>query len=297
MDAGNWLGLLKWSLAQTNDGTVPSEITPMTEEDKKWLEQVMREAVKDEPKRMNEIMNEFVKMLEDGLTHDQSEQVLELLDELRFMVEQVDMAQVFAKFGGFQCLLGLVECVSISDEARALSASTLAALTQNNLTVQEIALNMGMLDRLAKVYVTSESAILCNKVLYALSCSVRNHQAAEEYFMLHFADKVLPKAISGLESPAALSENPAAEGLVSRALFLTDALITSDFSSPARVSKLQSLVLPLARVGLEYESIALRETTENMFLSLNKVTQQAQEQGTQTTCSDSAPAAPTMMLK
>ena len=47
MDAGSWLGLLKWSLAQTSDGTVPSQVTPMSEEDKKWLEQVMREAVRD----------------------------------------------------------------------------------------------------------------------------------------------------------------------------------------------------------------------------------------------------------
>ena len=167
--------LLKWSLAQSSDGTLPTEVTPMSEEDKKWLEQVMREAVKDEPKRMNEIMGEFVKMLDAGLTEDQSDVVLDLLDELRFIVEQVDMAQIFAKFGGFQCLLGLVECENITSEARALAASTLAALTQNNLVVQDIALNSGMLDRLGKVYVQSESPIVCNKVrsfefLFVLSC-------------------------------------------------------------------------------------------------------------------------------
>jgi hypothetical protein len=244
---------------------------------------------------MNEIMGEFVKMLEAGLTMDKSDTVLDLLDELRFMVEQVDMAQVFAKFGGFQCLLGLVECENISDEARALAASTLAALTQNNITVQEIALNNGMLDRLAKVYIQSTSAIVCNKVspifshnkrferppnpvlstllcsqvLYALSCSVRNHQAAEEYFMLHFAEPILPKAISGLNALSTLADAPGAEALVSRALFLCNALIISDFTSPARITKLKSLLLPLCLKGLESESLDLRETTENLMAAIN----------------------------
>jgi len=277
MDSGNWLALLKWSLAQSSDGTLPTEVTPMSEEDKKWLEQVMREAVKDEPKRMNEIMGEFVKMLDAGLTEDQSDVVLDLLDELRFIVEQVDMAQIFAKFGGFQCLLGLVECENITSEARALAASTLAALTQNNLVVQDIALNSGMLDRLGKVYVQSESPIVCNKVLYALSCSVRNHQAGEEYFMLHFAEAVLPKAISGLNDVRALQENTAAMGLVSRALFLCHALVISDFATSARIEKIQSLLLPLAQKGLESESIDLRETTENLLAALTTHRPQLQQ--------------------
>lgn len=101
-----------------------------------------------------------------------------------------------------------------------------------------------------------------------MSCSIRNHQAAEEYFMLHFVEKVIPKAISGLASLAALSENPAAEGLVSRALFLCNALVISDYSSPARVDKIKSLVLPLCLTGLESESVDLKETTQNLVAAL-----------------------------
>ncbi len=29
---GNWLGILKWSIAQGGDGTAPSEFRPMSEE-------------------------------------------------------------------------------------------------------------------------------------------------------------------------------------------------------------------------------------------------------------------------
>lgn len=136
----------------------------MSEDDKKWLEQVMKETIKDEPKRMNEIMKEFVQMLDDGLTEDKSDTVLHLLDELRSIVEQVDMAQVFVKFGGFQCLLGLLDSETISTEARSLAASTIATLTQNHLEAQEKALKDGILDRLAKVFIQSESPNLCNKV-------------------------------------------------------------------------------------------------------------------------------------
>jgi hypothetical protein len=286
MEYGNWLGILKWSLTQS-DGTAPTTATPMSEDDKKWLEQVMRETIKDEPKRMNEIMCEFVKMLDEGLTADKSDTVVDLLEELRSIVEQVDMAQVFAKFGGFECLMKLVECSNISAEARALSASTLAALTQNNLTVQEVALNDGLLDRLAIVYVQSESTSVCNRVcnpvsrgessflivfllqvLFALSCSIRNHQSAEEYFMHHLAAKILPKAISGLSSPSTLAETPGAEALANRALFLSSALATSDYSSAGRVEQLRALLLPLAEKGLESESIELRETTECLLTSL-----------------------------
>lgn len=267
--AGNWLGLLKWSLAQTSDGTVPTEITPMSEEDKKWLEQVMRECVKDEPKRMNEIMGIFVTMLEEGLTEDRSEEIIELLDELQFMVEQVDMAGVFAKFGGFQCLLGLVESANISAEARGMAASTLASLTQNNLEVQDIVFTSGMLDRLAKVYLQSESVLLCNKVLYGISCSIRNHAAAEEYFVLHFAEATLPKAISAA-AKADESTASAAEALTSRALFLSNALVMSDHSNAARVEKISALLLPTVLEYVNHDSINLRETTENLLTTLQK---------------------------
>lgn len=267
--AGNWLALLKWSLAQTSDGTVPTEATPMSEEDKKWLEQVMRECVKDEPKRMNEIMGIFVKMLEEGLTEDKSEEIIELLDELQFMVEQVDMAGVFAKFGGFQCLLGLVEGEAITAEARGMAASTLASLTQNNLEVQDIVFTSGMLDRLAKVYLKSESVLVCNKVLYAISCSIRNHAAAEEYFVLHFAEATLPKAISAA-AKADASTASGAEALTSRALFLSNALVMSDHTNPARVEKLSALLLPACLEYLNHDSINLRETTENLLTTLQK---------------------------
>jgi hypothetical protein len=137
------------------------------------------------------------------------------------------------------------------------------------MVVQDIVFTSGMLDRLAKVYVKSESVLLCNKTLYAISCSIRNHAAAEEYFMLHFADVILPKAITALS--IANADNAAgAEALTSRALFLCNALVMSDSTSPPRVEKLSALLLPTCLQYLTHESIALRETTENLVASLKK---------------------------
>ena len=101
--------------------------------------------------------------------------------------------------------------------------------------------------------------------------------------MLHFAEAVLPKAISGLNDVRALQENTAAMGLVSRALFLCHALVISDFATSARIEKIQSLLLPLAQKGLESESIDLRETTENLLAALATHRPQLQQQGEEKT--------------
>lgn len=47
----NWTPFLQWSLAQ-HDGTRPTDIKPMSEEDKEWLSKVMDSLVVDEAKRM-----------------------------------------------------------------------------------------------------------------------------------------------------------------------------------------------------------------------------------------------------
>jgi len=56
---GNWLGLLRWSLKQS-DGTVPSEVKPMSEEDKAFLQRVFDDMTVDETKRMAELVNGVV---------------------------------------------------------------------------------------------------------------------------------------------------------------------------------------------------------------------------------------------
>ena len=146
----NWLGLLKWSLAHS-DGTAPSQFSVMGEEDKMWLEQVMKECVKDEPARMNEIMLEIMNRL-DSHTCSESDHLENILDELRDIVEHIDMARVFVKFGGLQCLLGLLQTEeSIGEEIRCLAAGIIGTLAQNNIIVQEEMHAAGIVDKLCNL--------------------------------------------------------------------------------------------------------------------------------------------------
>jgi len=58
-----WLGLLKWTLSHS-DGTSPSSEMKMSEEDRKFLETVMKEGIIDENDRMKEILKRVTNQIE-----------------------------------------------------------------------------------------------------------------------------------------------------------------------------------------------------------------------------------------
>ena len=244
----NWLGLLKWSLAHT-DGTGPSDAKAMSDEDKAFLTKVMEEGIKNEPQRMREIMLNIAVFLEEEIEEskspsegfsalsreEQSEKLIDELEELQDIVEQIDMAQVFAcKMDGLGCILDLVEdrkgaLVGSDIEVRIGACSVLGTLSQNNPQVQEVMYSRGHIGRLQSLVIrlltlpatpTSSGPAIANdgtadvdrlgftlgvgvsppgegeggihsvanradvyrlasKVLYATSCGVRSHQAAE----------------------------------------------------------------------------------------------------------------------
>ena len=69
----------------------------MGDEDRKWLEAVMKDNVKDEPARMNQIMAEIVTMLDSNSCCENEERIEMILEELRDITEQIDMAQIFVR--------------------------------------------------------------------------------------------------------------------------------------------------------------------------------------------------------
>lgn len=107
---GIWLGLLKWSLGQ-GDGTLPSEAHEMSAEDRQFLENVMKECVVDEPQRMQDIMKRFVELLNanEAANEENVDEIVDKLQELKDIAGQIDMAQIFVKYGGIECLLKLLE--------------------------------------------------------------------------------------------------------------------------------------------------------------------------------------------
>ena len=170
---GAWLGLLKWSLAYT-DGTRPSsETMQMSEEDKKFLEMVMKEGIIDEGERMKTILNDLTRSLDRmvrgaaaaGSTNSSEEEektdtpelteddMVGLLEELRDIVEQIDYAKAFAALGGVPFLVG---CASergvVPKSVRSSCIAVLATLAQNNPHVQDIVLKSGALQTLADLF-------------------------------------------------------------------------------------------------------------------------------------------------
>ena len=67
-----------------------------------------------------------------------------------------------------------------------------------------------------------------------MSCVIRNHASAEELFFQQAATAVFGKALQSGYSP-----------LVSRVLFLSSALITSDYASKARIAGIIDSTLPI----------------------------------------------------
>ena len=93
----NWLGLLQWSLAHSDGTSSSSQVQRMGDEDRKWLEAVMKDNVKDEPARMNQIMADVIGMLDSSTCSENEDRIVYMLEELRDITEQIDMAQIFVR--------------------------------------------------------------------------------------------------------------------------------------------------------------------------------------------------------
>jgi hypothetical protein len=211
-----WLNLLKWSLSQS-DGTSPSEATPMTEQDRKWLAEVMRESVKDDASRLLEIYKSFLVAIENGFKDVQPTDLLSLIEELRDITEQIDMAQIFVKYGGINALVHFIQSESIPIIVRSNAASAIGTLAQNNLKVQEEFLSNNYINKLVQLCLNVQSFELSSKILLALSCIVRGYQSTENIFCQQYVSVLIPFALHSADT-----------NMIRRILFLSLALISSN---------------------------------------------------------------------
>merc|ERR550514_1715407 len=150
-----WTGLLKWSLTQ-NDGTAPSPAGPMSDEDKEFLRRAVEEGVKDEAKRMAEILGEVAPpagVVERAGEGPAEAEQCDLLEELQDIVEQSELAVHLARLGGLDTLLALLDAAAAAPRparVRAHAAAVIATAAQNNPEVQQRALAAGALAPLAR---------------------------------------------------------------------------------------------------------------------------------------------------
>jgi len=274
-DPWAWLGLLKWSLSYV-DGTAPtSGVTQMSDEDRAFLEKVMKEGIIDEGDRMKEILEQvtavFTKWKEgkdggiphdgDGNDNEDVQRVDDLLEEVRDIVEQIDYARAFCSMKGLAFLLGSVQLQSGSDEqstsslqqlpesTRCLLLGILATLASNNPPVQDELLRDGALGILTQVYYQNSarndgSSSGSNSNSNNNKIRTRTVQALSAAVRSHAAaeevfcqlDTSLPLIESGL------SPTGASPALRKRSLFFLKALLTSDTAPPDRIRKFANCI-------------------------------------------------------
>ena len=246
-DPWKWLGLLKWSLEYVDGTSDSSDISPMSEEDKKFLETVMREGIVDEGKRMKSILDDLAKAMEYyqskslGTSKQEnppiSEAALEdLLQELRDIVEQIDYARAFCSLKGIEFLIGCVtQGTAVPESIQTMCMGILATLCQNNPPVQKELLEMGAIKTLSDVFfLDTTSQNLKARTMQAISSMVRNHQLAETVFCnLDQAESLI---MAGLD-PVTASQN-----LKTRTIFFLRALITSDTATSDRIRGFASAI-------------------------------------------------------
>lgn len=275
-----WLGLLKWSLAYS-DGTKPSGDTkPMNKEDKEFLEKVMREGIVDEGERMKSILADLTTSLEALLGGDSSaptatageegeektkelgeEDMLELLQELRDIVEQIDYARAFMALGGIPFLLGCATHDS-ADGRPAMPASlrkgalgVLSTMCQNNPSVQLSLLEHGHLPQLLQLFLdhtpgadgSGGDDAVREKALQAVSASVRGHATAEHVFCQNDQGTAALQLGLGMTMRVPKPSAP----LRTRALFFLRALLLADDAGADRYARFGDAVSFVCTHGVD----------------------------------------------
>lgn len=263
-----WLGLLKWSLSYS-DGTQNVETSPMSPEDKAFLEAVMKEGIIDEGERMKTILKEVTETMEkwkqNPATEEESDTIEDLLQELRDIVEQIDYARAFAAMKGLVFLLGCAqERDTMPRLTRLMCLGIVATMCQNNPPVQKELLEMGAIKTLSELYFAEESGDSSGnmraKIIQAISALVRGHELAEQVFGQLEQSTDLVNAGLGVGSttlpPLVLRK---------RTMFFLSAFLTSDASDRSRV---QRFTPALVWVMVNFTDAETEEDVELRELSL-----------------------------
>lgn len=259
-----WLGLLKWSLAYS-DGTRPSDekFNPMSKEDIEFLENVMKDGIIDEGERMKEILRNLTDSLEGMLTETTNQEekrkeplseddMLDLFQELRDIVEQIDYARAFMAMGGIKFLLGCATTeANVPKSIRKSALSVMATMCQNNPPVQLNLLEEGHMPQLIQLFLdytpTADNGnvgddSIREKVVQALSASIRGHNMAEHIFCKNEQGKLMLRLGLGIEAAIDKSQAMPSAQLRKRSLFLLRAVLTADETTSEQITQYKSLI-------------------------------------------------------
>ena len=303
----------------------------MSKEDVAFLEKVMSEGIIDEGQRMKSILADLtdtfeVMLLSGGSVSSSSsslllgegnvsvdvgggeckqeekrkeleeEDVIELLQELRDIVEQIDYARAFMAMGGLPFLLGIATHhaddeksstagnTTIPKSIRQGALGVLSTMSQNNPPVQLSLLEQGHIPQLVQLfydYTPGDVSIhnggdtgddsMREKIVQALSASIREHSMAEHIFCMNEQAREMMKLGLGMQQNN--TPKPSVQ-LRKRSLFFIRALLTSDNATHERHSNFQDVISFICTHGIndEWEDNAeIREMSLSMLTRLLKL--------------------------
>lgn len=191
-------GLLKFCVenTKTEDAPQSSNFTEMSPERREWLVQALDDMSVNPVERMQtciKTVREFVERVEPDVSEESLDEATRSLEELQEWCEQIDFAIDFHKIGGFS-LLPLVFAHSES-EIRWRGLELVGVLTQNNPYCQTAVLQEQILPELLRILDTDQDGTVRTKALYAVSCLVRDCEAAQEEFLKNDGFSVLMRAM------------------------------------------------------------------------------------------------------
>ena len=166
------------------------------------------------------------------IDEEQEDRMIELLAELRDIVEQIDYAKSFVNIKGLPFLLGCAsQGTAVPEGVRGACVGVVSTLSQNNPPVQQALLDLEAVRVMAEIYFDdANSSTLQGKVVQAISCIVRGHAAAEEAFTNDTICRMI------IERGLRIGESSASPAsLRRRCLFFLRALVCSDHTSRERV--------------------------------------------------------------
>jgi hypothetical protein len=297
----NWLGLLKWSLAHS-DGTSGTTVGKMSDADREFLENLMKSMVKDEMSALRDCLafiHECGEKVGRGeeISEDENDKFLDKVEEIRDITDQVDMAENFVKIGGLDCLMGGVKQRRLPSELRASLVGAFGSISQNHLKIQDSVFKAGFIEALWTELVavlnsewTASVDTLAAKIIFGISGSIRGHEAAEQYFLVNCVVplfQTLYRIIQNQETVASGASSPEISLLfaglrgfntncdntraLSRLLFLTKALFTSDYANlDRRILFIKCWVPSIYSILTHFTSGEIREICLQLIISILK---------------------------
>jgi len=167
----DWPGLLKWTLTQSDGTTFDSDSKPMSEEEKKWLQEAIESYTFDEAKRMREILEELKQPEVVGGSEKEAERRLTLVEEFADLVEGLENARDLIRMKVYDSLLNAMFNSQYPEVRKALYF-VFASCNSLNTFVQEVSAERGAFN-LINCIIKEESLASKEAAFAALSSLVR----------------------------------------------------------------------------------------------------------------------------